>query len=155
MAMSDLRQLAESLGLSDVSTLIQSGNLIFSAEARPKPQELEAAITQRFRLPVSVALRSGSELRRILSNQPFPDAESSSVHVGFLTGKPPAARVKELDPGRFAPEGFVVRGTEVYLHLPNGMARTKVPSYLDSTLRTPMTVRNWNTVTKLADLTGG
>ena len=40
------------------------------------------------------------------------------------------------------------------MHLPKGMARTKVPASLDSPLRTPMTLRNWHTVAKLAHMAG-
>ena len=52
----------------------------------------------------------------------------------------------------FSPERFVVSGSEVYLYLPNGMARTKLPGYLDRKLRVPATIRNWNTLTKLIEL---
>ena len=85
VAMSELRVLAESLGLEDVSTLIQSGNLVFTSGSRPSPEKLTAAIAQRFGVSISVAVRSASELRRVLSNQPFGSAATSSVHVGFLT----------------------------------------------------------------------
>lgn len=152
--MADLRALAESLGLADVTSFIQSGNLLFTSGRRPDPGDLEAAIAQRFSIDISVVLRSASELRSVLSNQPFPGADTSHVHVGFLTDKPPASSIKRLDPGRFEPETFAVRGVEVYMHLPAGMARTKVPAYLDTNLRIPMTIRNWNTVSKLADLAG-
>lgn len=152
--MADLRALAESLGLADVTSFIQSGNLLFTSRSRPDPADLEAAVTERFAINVSVVVRSASELRSVLSNQPFPQADLSNVHVGFLTGKPPASSVKRLDPGRFEPEIFTVRGVEVYMHLPAGMARTKVPAYIDTNLRIPMTIRNWNTVTKLAELAG-
>ena len=36
----------------------------------------------------------------------------------------------------------------------NGMARTKLPGYLGRQLKIPMTVRNWNTINKLIELSG-
>jgi len=46
----------------------------------------------------------------------------------------------------------VVRGHDLYLYLPNGVGRTKLPAYLDRQLKTPFTIRNWNTVMKLIEL---
>ncbi len=53
---------------------------------------------------------------------------------------------------RFSPEDVVVDGSDVYLHLPNGMGRSKLPDYLGRQLAVPITFRNWNTVTKLVEL---
>jgi uncharacterized protein (DUF1697 family) len=61
--------------------------------------------------------------------------------------------VAALEAARFLPEEFAVLGTESYLHLPDGMARTKLPGYLDRQLKVPVTLRNWATVNKLAELT--
>jgi uncharacterized protein (DUF1697 family) len=75
------------------------------------------------------------------------------VHIGFMAEKPSAAALKQLDADSFQPEEFAVRGRDLYLHLPNGMGRAKLPTYLDRQLKIPTTVRNWNTVTKLVELT--
>jgi uncharacterized protein (DUF1697 family) len=152
--MDDLRALVESLGYSEVTTFIQSGNVLFSAKHAPEAAFLETAIAGRFGSSVSVVLRSAAQVRRILSDNPFDGQDPSALHVGFLTEIPPGSVVKGLDGRAFRPEDFAVRRTEVYLCLPNGMGRAKLPAYLDRALRIPMTVRNWNTVTKLADLLG-
>ncbi len=65
----------------------------------------------------------------------------------FLADLPTADAIKNLDPKRSAPDDFRVFGREVYLHLPNGMARTKLTNaYFDSKLSTVATARNWATV---------
>lgn len=46
-------------------------------------------------------------------------------------------------------------GGRIYLRLPHGMARTKLPSCLDRRLVVRPTIRNWNTVTELAELAAG
>jgi uncharacterized protein (DUF1697 family) len=66
--------------------------------------------------------------------------------------RPAAAAVRSLDGQRFSPEVAVVDGSEVYLHLPNGMGRAKLPTHLGRQLDVPITFRNWNTVTKLVAL---
>ena len=64
--------------------------------------------------------------------------------------------VEKLDPDRSPPDAFHVRGQEVYLHLPNGVANSKLTNaYFDSKLATTSTSRNWRTVTKLLDLMEG
>jgi uncharacterized protein (DUF1697 family) len=51
------------------------------------------------------------------------------------------------------PFANVVKGREIFLHLPNGMARTKLTNaWFDSKLKTVSTARNWNTVGKLVEL---
>jgi uncharacterized protein (DUF1697 family) len=154
VSMTELRELVESLGYADVRTYIQSGNLLFSAPRPPKPAVLESAIESRFGLPVDVMLRSGSALQRVLERDPFPDADRSKLHVGFMATKPSPAALAALDDDAFLPEQFVVEGTEVYLHLPDGMGRTKLPDYVLRRLDVPTTIRNWNTVTKLTELAG-
>ena len=152
MPMAELRELVESLGFDDVRTYIQSGNVLFSAKKRPAAAELEAAIERRFGLEVDVMLRSAAELERTIEHNPFPDADRSKLHVGFMARKPTAAVVGALDAEAFLPEQFAIEGTELYLHLPSGMGRTKLPDFVLRRVKVPTTIRNWNTVTKLAEL---
>ena len=77
----------------------------------------------------------------------YPD-----LHVAFMAGEPSRPVVDDLDRDRFRPEEFVVQGHDLYLYLPNGVGRTKLPAYLDRQLKTPFTIRNWNTVMKLLEL---
>ena len=60
--------------------------------------------------------------------------------------------VRALDPERFLPDRFAVVGTEIHLHLPGGLGRSKLPPHLDRRLGVPVTRRNWSTVTGLLDL---
>jgi uncharacterized protein (DUF1697 family) len=152
VSMAQLRTLFDSLGYTDVQTLIQSGNVVFGSRSVPKPPGLEAAIEKEFGVPVGVMVRSGRQLQSTLAHNPFPKAEPTSLHVGFIAKKPPATLVKQLDADRYVPDRFAIRNAEIYYLLPNGMGRSKLPGYVDRQLKTPITVRNWNTVTKLAGL---
>lgn len=76
--------------------------------------------------------------------------------MSFLADRPSKPSVAALDPGRSPGDEFVVRGSEIYLRLPNGMARSKLTNqYFDSTLKTTSTVRNWNTVLTLLEWARG
>jgi uncharacterized protein (DUF1697 family) len=150
--MAELRDLFESLGHTKVSTFIQSGNVLFTAGSSVTPKSLETAIAKRFHVDTTVVLRTPSELERVVKANPLRTADASKLHVGFMTRKPSAALVSPLDAARFRPEEFAIRDRELYLHLPNGMGRSKLPGYLDRQLKIPSTVRTWTTVTKLLEL---
>jgi uncharacterized protein (DUF1697 family) len=153
MPMADLRNLVASIGYSEVSTYIQSGNVIFSSEEPVVPATLELAIAERFGFATTVILRTGRELEAAIEANPFADLDLSKVHVGFMHLQPTPAAVATLEVDRFLPEQFAVTATEMYLYLPSGMARTKVPDYLIRRLGVATTLRNWNSVTTLVELT--
>jgi uncharacterized protein (DUF1697 family) len=78
------------------------------------------------------------------------------VHVVFLEEKPTAAAANRLDPRRSPGDEAVLRGRELYLRLGNGAGRTKLTlDWIEKQLGVRGTGRNWNTVTKLVELTGG
>jgi len=152
IAMVQLRELFVSLGYDNVSTFIQSGNVIFASDGAPDPGDLERAIATRFDIHVSVAVRAGSDLRKVIRNNPFEVVNPSRLFVGFMTQKPTKRDVEDLDHGLFKSERFSVRGGELFLDVPEGMATSKAPDYLSRRLKVPITMRNWNTVTKLLEL---
>jgi uncharacterized protein (DUF1697 family) len=151
--MADLRAVFETLGHTEVTTFIQSGNVIFTTAGPVTAKSLEVAIADRFDINASVVLRTPRELERIVEANPFAGADIAKLHVGFMPRKPPAGAVSKLDAERFRPEELAIRGRELYFHLPDGMGRSRLPAYVDRRLEIPTTVRNWNTVTKLLELT--
>jgi uncharacterized protein (DUF1697 family) len=152
LAMRDLVALFESLGLRDVRTYIQSGNVLFSSGRRISADQLGAAIAERFGLVVPVVLRSADQLTGVLRSNPFAGRDPAALHVGFLEAAPAASPLSGLDPRAWAPEEFATYGTEIYLFLPDGMGRSKLPAHLERRLRIGITFRNWRTVTTLAEL---
>jgi uncharacterized protein (DUF1697 family) len=152
LPMADLRALVESLGHTEVTTYIQSGNIVFTSAKTVAPKTLETAITEAFGFEITVVLRTSAELAKVVKANPFAGADPSKMHVGFMAAKPAKAVVAKIDAARFEPDEFAVRGAELYLYLPNGMGRAKLPDYLGRQLKIPTTVRNWNTVIKLLEL---
>ena len=151
LAMPALKDLFGELGFSQVTTYIQSGNVVFSARDRPDAGWLEAEVAGRFSLSVQAVVRSAADLRRVVRTNPFGHEAPEALHVGFLVERPADAVVRQLEPEAHAPDRFAVRGGEVFLHLPTGMARTRLVGYLERRLGAS-TFRNWNTVTALAEM---
>jgi uncharacterized protein (DUF1697 family) len=155
LAMAALVELFAAAGAESPRTYIQSGNVVFRAPARVArgiPAAVSHAIATRFRIHVPITLRTADELDAITAACPFP-AGGKLVHVMFLAAKPAAKAIAALDPRRSPPDAFAVRGREIYVHYPDGSARTKLgASYFESALGIPATARNWNTVLALRDL---
>jgi uncharacterized protein (DUF1697 family) len=153
VAMADLRDLFAGLGAEDVTTYVQSGNVVFAGDV--DASAIEAGIKRDLGLDITVLVRSAAELDRLVARNPFAKKASDpkQLHVTFLAGKPAAGRVAELDPERSPGDEFTVAGQEVYLYCPQGYGPSKLSNdYFEKTLGVAATTRNWNTVTKLAEL---
>lgn len=160
LPMKDLAAIFTDLGCTDVRTYIQSGNVVYVAEpelAAVISERVAAAIHDRLELTVPVVTRTAAELEAVARANPFvaEGADPKTLAVAFLAHTPDAGRVAALDPERSPPDRFAVHGREIYLHLPNGAARSKLTNaYLDSRLATISTARNWRTVNKLVEIAG-
>jgi uncharacterized protein (DUF1697 family) len=147
------------VGCEDVRTFIQSGNVIFSAPPGSDESALSGLLCERlatrFSYTAPLALRTTKELLAVIANNPYlaVSAPEETLHVMFLTATPEATRVEKLDPNRSPGDKYQVIGREIYLRLPNGMARTKLTNaYFDTKLGVTSTARNWRTTTKLLEL---
>jgi uncharacterized protein (DUF1697 family) len=157
--MAELARLFSAAGCRDVATYIQSGNVVFGADARTVarlPGELAAQIQRRFGVDAPVVLRTHAELAAVAGKNPFVSlgADLARLMVVFLAETPARTALATLDPARSPPDELVVRGRDIYLRCPNGYGRSKLTNqYFDSKLKTVSTVRNWRTVLKLVELT--
>jgi uncharacterized protein (DUF1697 family) len=155
LPMKDLVELFVSAGCGDVRTYIQSGNVIFRVAPGLSPRLpglITAQIGTRFGYQIPVVLRTTDQIGHVIANNPFLKAGvgEDDLHVLFLADMPAPRRIDDLDPDRCPPDAFALRGQEVYLHLPNGVARSKLTNqYFDAKLATTSTGRNWRTVTNL------
>ncbi len=161
LPMKDLQAMFIDAGSMDVRTYIQSGNVVFTATpalAREVVRVMPAMIGKRFKFEPAVILRSADEMERIVAANPFMASsamgvDDRSLHVAFLADVPAKSRIAALDPQRSPGDDFAVRGSCVYLRLGNGAGKTKLTNaYLDSTLQTISTARNWRTTLKLLEI---
>lgn len=158
--MRELVEMFEEAGCVGIATYIQSGNVAFTADpscAAAIPVVISETIRKRLGLTVPVTVRSAEEMGRITARNPFlkAGAETESLAVAFLADTPSRSRAAGLDANRSPGDEFVVVGREVYLRLGNGFADTKLTTaWFDAQLQTMSTMRNWRTVTKLAEMVG-
>jgi|SRR5580658_3951220 uncharacterized protein (DUF1697 family) len=159
VAMSGLRDLGTALGLEDVRSLLQSGNLVFRSDARSSAGLeglLEAEAARRLDLRTEFLVRSAKELAEIIANNPFRvEAARDPGHlvVMFLKDAPAAKNVDDLRAAISGREIVAAAGKQLYVVYPDGIGRSRLTSALiERKLGTRGTGRNWNTVLKLAAL---
>ncbi|HYI61785.1 MAG TPA: DUF1697 domain-containing protein [Acidimicrobiales bacterium] len=156
LAMADLRRVAEGCGHTDVRTYVQSGNLVFSTTSRSTrtvADGLRDAIAEATDVRPDVVVRTARELHRVIDDNPYADRdpEPTQLHVVFLPGTAKAS-LPGLDLDAFAPEHATARGQHLYLYLPDGAGRSKLATTLARGAGAEGTMRNWRTVTKLAEM---
>ena len=157
VSMPELRGIVESLGHSDVETYLQSGNVVFApakGAGRDLAPALERAIGKATGLDVPVLVRTGRELAKVVSANPYAVDDPTKVVVAFLgkAVKPAQLGLGDLD--GYAPDELTQVGKELFVSVPNGQGRSKLMEALTKKrLPTVVTVRNWRTVAALAELT--
>lgn len=152
-----LRDAATDAGFEGVATYLQSGNLVVSSAATADVvrNQVTALIRDGRDLDVDVTVRSRTQLARVIDRNPMRDrvGEPSKLHVSFLTGKPDAQGVASIDVEKYAPDEFVVSGTEIYLWFPNGAGRSKLATLpWRKKVGVGGTARNWRTVLAMLEL---
>ncbi len=156
--MATLRRGLSGLGLSNVETYVQSGNVVFDAEGAGPHEHaaaIERLIEREFGLEVKVLVVAAAQLARIAAANPFvaDGADEKTLHATFLFSPPDEADFAALELPAQDGERASLAGGVIYLHLPNGYGRTKLSNaWFERVLRTPATTRNWRTVTTLAAL---
>jgi len=154
LPMADLRRIAEGCGHRDARTYIQSGNLVFTsdeADAAAIARGLHDAILAEAGVDSPVALRTRGDLERVAAANPFlaAAADVAHLHVTFLLEPPAPAALGGLDLAAYRPEQAAIAGSELYLHLPAGMGRSRLATDLARRRDLAGTTRNWRTVTTL------
>ncbi|QNP75657.1 DUF1697 domain-containing protein [Streptomyces roseirectus] len=161
LPMADLRALLETLGHGAVRTHLQSGQAVFSADHGDETSlaaELEAAIEKHFGFTVDVVVRDHAYLASVVEECPFPagELEPKQLHVTYFSAPVDAERFAGIDQPALLPEEFRLGDRALYLYAPDGLGRSKLAEQLARPRVTKgliATTRNWNTVTKLAELT--
>jgi uncharacterized protein (DUF1697 family) len=155
--MTRLREVLADRGHENVRTHLRSGNVLLDSTLGEKKlaADLSTAIEEEFGFAVPVVLRTAAELADVVEADPLGKVvtDPKRYQVTFLPEKPAAKAVSDLPPADVGE--YVVRGRELYLWLPDGFMETPMASWKwDQLLGVPGTARNWNTVTKLAELAG-
>ena len=157
LKMADLVTLLENLGLKEVRTYIQSGNVVFRSEEEDLEalsHSIAAAIHQSRGFEPRLFVMPLERLERALASNPFPEAEAEpkTLHLYFLESDPEDHALSRLEAAKSPRERFMVKDRVLYIHTPGGLSKSKVAEFAERWLKTPMTGRNWRTSTKILAL---
>lgn len=155
VGMAELRALVEDLGYTDVRTLLNSGNVVFSgpsAASAAIAARIERAFEARVGFASRITVLEGSEVDVAVKGNPLLDVgvNHSRLMVAVLNDPADARRLKPLTKERWGKEALAVGTRVVYLWCPDGVIVSPLFAAVARVLGDAVTTRNWATMTKIA-----
>lgn len=160
VAMAELRALVEGLGYGEVRTLLNSGNVVFTApeaDGGEAAARIEEAMTARLGVSARVTVLTAAELSAVVSENPLREValDPSRLLVAVLMDPAHRVRLEPLARRDWTPEVLAVGTRAAYLWCPEGLLASELPEAVGRALGDGVTTRNWSTVTKLHALVAG
>lgn len=157
LPMKALKSLLQEMGCSDVSSYIQSGNVVFrngETQARVLEAKISQLVNAGFGFAPQVLLLTIDQLTLAHSANPFPAGESEpkTLHLFFLAEDARNVDMPALDALKSTTEQFQLIDRVFYLHAPDGIGRSKLAARVERHLGVATTARNWRTVEKVLQL---
>jgi Uncharacterized protein conserved in bacteria len=155
--MAELRTSLEHIGLQNVQTYIQSGNVIFDTdiEGKEKIQDVVHAVILRdfgFDVPTLVITREA--VGSILKANPFANEEENRLYFVLLKNPPEKSLVDQFKEQKLENEDFHITDQCVYLVCKKGYGNAKLNNNLiERKLKVEATTRNLKTMQKLLEMT--
>jgi uncharacterized protein (DUF1697 family) len=156
LPMKDLVVALEGIGLKDVRTYIQSGNVVFASgkSAQQLARAIAKCIRASFGFDSKTFVLSVKDLERAIAANPFPQADDipTSLHVFFLSEEPQAPQLDAMEKIKAESEQFELTKQVLYFYSPKGFGISKLGARVERLLGVDATARNWRTVRKLMEL---
>jgi len=157
--MTELKQLCLDIGFSEITTYIQSGNVIFSTQeinTSKIENKLVTAVKNKFGHSIKVLVLKKKELETVFKSNPFINEANFNFKktcATFLDKIPTEEGMAKVRALAAKDELLNFKNKTVYLYCPNGFGRTKLSNNnIENKLKVSATSRNWNTITKLVEL---
>jgi uncharacterized protein (DUF1697 family) len=160
LQMAELRTILSGLGLSSVSTYLQSGNAIVEddgATAESIERSITDTLTQAVQRPVDALVRTLADFEALVAANPFALRHPrTELHATFLKVAPGADQFAALELPAGVPDEFTRGDRVIYVRCPEGYGNTKLTNaFFERRLKVSASTRNWNTVLNLRALLGG
>ena len=154
VAMADLRELLASLGYTDIRTLLNSGNIVFSAaKGTPKAhaQKIGDAIEAKLGISCTVVVKTAADIASVIAEHPLKKSagDPSRMLVLFTQTDASLATLAEHAGRDWSPEAFAVGKHAAYLWCANGVIDSQMAKVVGRAAGEHGTTRNWATVEKL------
>ncbi len=157
--MKDFQTLLLESGFDNVSTYIQSGNIIFkskSTDNKAIADKMSRLIDEKYSFNIPVIVLTLTELENLIKYNPFTaeaNEEPTKVLISFFTDLPSTELIKKFKAAEYETERFKFEGKYTYLYCINGYGKAKINNnFLENKLKINATTRNWKTVLKLFEM---
>lgn len=157
VAMADLRALFEELGCSGVGTVLQSGNVVFTAPWPPSAAgagRIETAMASRFGFSARVLLLTAGELETLVADNPLVAIadDPSRLLAAVLPASDAVRPLRPLLEQEWLPEALALGERAAYLWCPAGVLASRLPQAVERAAGGGVTMRNWRTVLRVQAL---
>jgi uncharacterized protein (DUF1697 family) len=158
ISMVALKKHFESLGFKDVTTYIQSGNVLFSSRSTnvaALEKKIEGKLAAIFAREPKAFVLTATDLKAAAAGNTLGPEKIAATHqcqLMFLSTSPAPANVKALMARRVEPLRFHVRRRVFYYAYPRGYPGPRPPLNFEKILGVRGTTRNWKVVDKLIEL---
>lgn len=154
--MGELVAAFEGLGYTQVSSYLNTGNILFEA-LETTEEALEAAIETMiktiFQLDIKVIVKDKASIEAIVVNYPFAADDGKNRYVSLFKGEAANTLIPSIEAVMLESDAYHLMGNLIYLYLPEGYGKTKLNnSYLEKKTKLMATTRNLNTFEKLLAL---
>jgi uncharacterized protein (DUF1697 family) len=154
VAMADLRRLLAALGFTDVATLLNSGNAVFTAAKTSNAKlaaRVRAAVREELGVDAHVVVKSGEEIAAIVAGNTLAAVATnpSRLLVVMTDDDGSLATVKPLAKQLWGEEKIHVGKSAAYLWCANGILESPAAAALLGKLGDTQTTRNWATLGKI------
>ncbi len=158
VAMADLRALVEGLGFEDARTLLNSGNVVFTAPGRTAKgaaARIEKALVEELGVAARVTVISAAELDRIVDANPLLDVagDPSRLLVAVLQDARDRTKIVPLQKQAFGADALALGPRAAYMWCSEGVLASKLAEAVGRALGSGVTSRNWTTILKIQALT--
>ena len=152
--MADLKRMFESVGLENVQTFIQSGNVVFESSEKDTAsleKRIESQLEKASGYKIRLFVRTMRELQSIVSKSPFEPKADETAYVAFLNQKPDKEQGQVLMSFKSEADDFAVKGREVYILRRDREKSVFSNNFIEKILKLPATTRNLTTIKKITE----
>ncbi len=152
--MADLKKIFESLGLENVQTFIQSGNVIFESsadDAASLETKIETQLEKTIGSKIQVFVRTIREVRSIAEKSPFAPKANETAYVLFLKQKPDKKQQQAVRGLGSEADDFAVSRREIYILRRDREKSIFSNNLIEKVLRLPGTTRNLTVINRIAE----
>ncbi|MAT44268.1 MAG: hypothetical protein CL609_18205 [Anaerolineaceae bacterium] len=156
--MAELVTVLQQLGLENVRTYIQSGNIVFNSRKTNHAlliDQIRSAVQLTFGFKPAVLIFETERFEKMIRMNPFPQAEGEpkTLHLYFLEKPAHDPDISKLENLKKRNEQYKLFEHVFYLYAPDGIGRSKLAAGVEKALGVPVTARNWRTVNKIVEMT--